>query len=635
MLAALLVEIGMARQPMRQTLPAQPPGPAQRGQAADAAPPAGQRASPERSEPQVRAAIHRALPRLQGSAVSFVGKRTCVSCHHNVLPIVTLRLARQRGVAIDDAALETIERTTFRELRGPDALDDAVQGVNVSDPTPNDSYLLMAAHAAGVPATTVTAVYANRLARWQRGDHWQTSDFRPPHSSSAFTATATAIRAMAAYMPAERAAERTEATRRAAAWLAASRPRSTEDAAFRLFGLAWADAAAPTREGAIRDLLALQASSGGWPTRGGYDADAYSTGESLVALHQAGVPASHAAWQRGMAFLLRTQARDGTWRVRTRMLSPATVSPPYFHADFPYQADEFLSYAGTSWAVMALLSALPPVDVPRVAPAPAGDASRNDETPPWMRTALFGTSSELKSLLDDGLPPEAATKNGTTLLMAVAPDGDKVALLLARGARADARATSGVDAVTVASTYRGTAAAIARLLDAGALPEPPSDVRLRHTPLGYASMTGDEEVVRLLLDRGAGGLTTALPEAITFNQPGVARLLIERGARVQVQESSGVTLLHWAVITNRPAMVPLLIGAGANPDAVDKHGFSPLMYAATIDHGDTAVLDALLEAGADRTIRNRQGRTPLQQAEHLRLREIASRLRAKQVGATK
>jgi len=42
--------------------------------------------------------------------------------------------------------------------------------------------------------------------------------------------------------------------------------------------------------------------------------------------------------------------------VRTRMLSPADVSPPYFNVGFPYAKDAFLSYAGTSWAVMALLT---------------------------------------------------------------------------------------------------------------------------------------------------------------------------------------------------------------------------------------------------------------------------------------
>ena len=52
-------------------------------------------------------------------------------------------------------------------------------------------------------------------------------------------------------------------------------------------------------------------------------------------------------------------------------------------------------------------------------------------------------------------------------------------------------------------------------------------------------------------------------------------------------------------------------------NASDDAGFTPLMYAATINFGDTATLSALLAAGADRTIKNRSGQTPLQQARHL------------------
>ena len=77
------------------------------------------------------------------------------------------------------------------------------------------------------------------------------------------------------------------------------------------------------------------------------------------ALREAKIAANTAAWERGLKFLLSTQAADGTWRVKTRMQSPAEVSPPYFTTGFPYGKDEFLSYAGTSWAVMALLRTLP------------------------------------------------------------------------------------------------------------------------------------------------------------------------------------------------------------------------------------------------------------------------------------
>src|SRR5437870_4670147 len=153
------------------------------------------------SIPEVRTAVTRALPILQRSANEFVAKRACVSCHHNILPILALHLAAERGIAIDNAVLKAVEEKTFRELRGPNALDDAVQAATINDPTPDDSYLLMAAHAAGIEPDLITRVYAQRLVRWQRDGHWVTSDFRPPHSSSLFTTTASAVRALRLFAP--------------------------------------------------------------------------------------------------------------------------------------------------------------------------------------------------------------------------------------------------------------------------------------------------------------------------------------------------------------------------------------------------------------------------------------------------
>jgi ankyrin repeat protein len=571
-----------------------------------------------------RAAVLRTLPALQRSAATFAAKRACMSCHHNALTVMTLRLADRRGIAIDGTVLKAVENRTFRELRGENALDDAIQAASLADPTPNDSLMLMAAHDAGLPAGTTTAVYARRLAHWQRADgRWLTSDFRPPHSSSQFTATATAIRALRAYMPDELAAERDRAIARGAAWLAATWPRSTEDAAFRLMGLVWAGAADDDVAAASRLLLSLQLPAGGWPQLAAYPADAYSTGEALYALHLAGMPASAREWQRGERFLLATQAADGTWHVHSRMISPAEVSPPYFKTGFPYGKDEFLSYTGSAWAVLALLSSLPEVagriPSPVVEPAAA--------PPAWLRTALFGSVEALTTLLDTGLDPGSRTAGGTTLLMAAALDAGKTRLLLTRGADATVRGRSRTDALTVAASHVGASASVAALLEAGARPQPAEDLRVRRTALVGAAMAGDAATVRLLLQHGATPSGEALSEAITFGHAAVVRLLVDAGADAQGVDSSGINLLHWAAITNRAAVIPILVRARVPLNAIDDAGFTPLMYAVTIDQDDQETLAALLQAGADRTIRNDDGRTPLQQAEHLKHADAALLLR--------
>ena len=479
----------------------------------------------------------------------------------------------------------------------------------------------MAAHAAGVPRDLTTGVYALRILKWQRDGHWTTSDFRPPHSSSAVTATATAVRAIRLYLPDELAVERERALGEAREWLSAIRPISTEDAAFRVMGLVWSEGSPDEITSAARELRARQTGAGGWSQLPGYEADAYSTGEALVALREAGVEAGDTAWQRGAEFLRKSQGRDGTWRVRTRMLSPAKVSPPYFKTGFPYGKDEFLSYAGSCWAVMALLSELPSASS---SPSPASSAQA---VPTWMRTALFGSADALRALLDGSLDPRSRTTGGTTLLMAAAHDSAKAALLIARGADVKVRTPSGTDALTVAAAYRGTAGSLRLLLDAGADVDPPEGVHLRRSPLVLAAMAGDGANVALLLARGARADEEALSEAVTFGHADIVRALIRAGARARITEPSGVNLLHWATITNRAPVVPILAEAGVPLNDTDDAGFTPLMYAATVDMGETAVAQALLAAGADRRVRNPAGRTPLAQARHYGHRQLAEILR--------
>jgi ankyrin repeat protein len=479
----------------------------------------------------------------------------------------------------------------------------------------------MAANDAGLAPDLTIQVYARRLARWQRDGYWVTSDFRPPHSSSLFMTTATAVRAISVYMPPELRDERDTVIHNARKWLFDNRPLSTEDASFRLMGLVWAGGAEEQLKAAAHDLLSMQKAGGGWSQLPDYQPDAYSTGEALFALDEMpeNSQATVAARNKGIRFLLSTQASDGTWRVHTRMLSPAEVSPKYFSTGFPYGKDEFLSYAGSCWAVMALARMLKPGDYI------AGDPGRITRS--WMPTALFGPPQQLESLLKDGLDPNTKTENGTTLLMASVLDPAKIKLLIARGADVKFRSASGTDALTVASAYRGTAASITALLDAGAEVEPPEGVRARNTALVFASMTGDLDNVKLLLSRGARPAEKAFSQAVTFGYSDVVQTLIAAGADTKLTDGSGVNLLHWAAIADRPLLVSILAEAHVPINATDNHGFTPLMYAATIDFGDDDVLKALLKAGADKSIRNFEGRTPLGQAKYYKHSHLEQSLR--------
>jgi ankyrin repeat protein len=69
-------------------------------------------------------------------------------------------------------------------------------------------------------------------------------------------------------------------------------------------------------------------------------------------------------------------------------------------------------------------------------------------------------------------------------------------------------------------------------------------------------------------------------------------------------------------------------GEGRLPvHATDDFGFTPLMYAATVDVGNVEALKALLAVGADRCIRNDAGRTPLEQARHYKHADLTDALK--------
>src|SRR5262249_35468357 len=175
---------------------------------------------------------------------------------------------------------------------------------------------------------------------------------RPPIEADAFTATALSLRALQLYGSRDDVAR----VERASQWLRTAAPRTNQERAMRLLGLAWANAPADALRAPTAALLAAQQPDGGWSQLPGLETDAYATGQALVALQAAGHAVSSPEYQRGIAFLLRTQFPDGSWLVRTRTFP---VQPPK-DSGVPHGKHQWISAAGTSWATLALSLALPP-----------------------------------------------------------------------------------------------------------------------------------------------------------------------------------------------------------------------------------------------------------------------------------
>ena len=580
----------------------------------------GQEVEPDRARDAAAKALA-AIGRAQAPWYT-TNKQVCASCHHQYQPALAYRVARDHGVPFD----ESIARADATKAFDFSDIDRAVQYTYVIEPAVDDAYRMVAANAAGVKPNLGTAVYARLLISRQnaQGD-WDGFHQRPPSSYSRMTMAALGLRAVQLYHHASQKAQAEAAVSRARDFLDSRSARDTEERTYQLLGLRWAGAPRPRLQALARDLKATQRPDGGWNSVNGRESDAYSTAQALVALHDGGgVAIIDASYQRGIEFLLKAQAAEGTWHVTSRLHPPAPLSPPYFDAGYPNGHDQFLSMQGASWAVMALSYALEPAR-PVTPPALPGTEPANVE--PWVETMIFGSRDDVRKLLDGGLSPNAATKSGgTTALMMAAPDVDKLTLLLDRGADVNARANSRYSALMVATQYQDADPAINLFLDRGAQVAAPAAGApvFNANPFFLASYAGNAKSLKRLLAAGVKideamiaigtSRTTPMLGAFKFGDIEVARTLLDLGAPVDFADGNGITMLGRAALNNDIEMARLLISRSANVNAIDKLGMTPLLWAANIDFGDAAMIELLLRSGAKADVRNKDGLTPLELA---------------------
>ncbi len=572
------------------------------------------------TQESIRDSANRAIALVQSSQKNWYGKQSCASCHNQILPAIAMRAARNHGLAVDENIARADAARSFASYAD---LDRAIQYTHFIDTAMDDAYRLLGADAAGVTPNLSTALYARFIASRQKPDgHWVTFDVRPPQSYSFITATAVSLRALQLFAHPSLRKDRDERVAGARKWLSSQRPVETEGRSYQLMGLHWAGASNAELASLAGQLAATQRPDGGWNSVAGRDSDAYSTGEALVALHEAGgVPISDLPWARGLQFLLSTQKPDGSWHVATRMVTPVQVSPPYFESGYPYGHDQFISLMAASWSIRALAAALGPEK-------PVASAKVPDACPagakPWMETILFGSASDLKTLLDSGFDPNSAMQRGTTALMMAVPDLEKLKLLVGRGANVNARAHTRYSALLVAAQYPTSTPAIRYLLDHGAelrLPPGAGKPLFNATGLSLAAMAGNSEALSIFASRGdrfdetffALGFAP-IPAPLFPASTGDLRTveaLVQAGMPVDFAGPDGMTLLGDAVLANRIEVAEWLIAHGADVNHLDSYGLRPLQVAAYIDFGDARMIELLKRAGAKTNTRDKNGLTAL------------------------
>ena len=210
-----------------------------------------------------------------------------------------------------------------------------------------------------------------------------------------------------------------------------------------------------------------------------------------------------------------------------------------------------------------------------------------------------------------------ASHGGLTPLLAATRDSwhgrpDAVTTLLANGA--DPRAADAEGNTPMHHAARSSDPGVVALLrDAAAGIDVLNDDGL--TPLGVACMAGNWRLAKFLLERGARAqVEAATPSLVAAaggeeDDPAGVQLLLKHKARPDERDREGGTALHRAAHAGHAEIAAELIGAGADANLRDGRESTPLLEAAR--GGRLATLEVLVEAGADPAVTDGEGRGPL------------------------
>jgi ankyrin repeat protein len=288
-----------------------------------------------------------------------------------------------------------------------------------------------------------------------------------------------------------------------------------------------------------------------------------------------------------------------------------------------------------------------------------------DGNTPLILASFYASPVCVKLLIEKGADLNTANKAGATALIRAATNYEKTCLLVAAGAKVRVRTVLGNTPLILAARRAGNSRTVQLLLKRGAnaterngagispilsgaasgdlktvqlllnaganADDFPKSKDLRataiagfRTPLMWAAYYNDVRMLRLLLKHGADPNRSTyfgnpLSQACWSDSFEAAELLIARGANVTATDTlANFTPLHWAAGTEspRPQLVKLLLANGADPNAVGGEpvgafGLAPQTPRLIAEkRGPTAIVDALVAAGARGSLRAEKTATP-------------------------
>jgi hypothetical protein len=298
-------------------------------------------------------AVNRSLPLLQRSSHEFLeNTSTCHSCHNQGIGAVAFAIAKEKGFNVSEVAIREALDSTCNFWKTKDNMRELYEQNDPVATVITGNYDMWALSLNHYKANKVVQLLAIDIMRKQTLDgSWMSPGQRPPLEYYSFTATALSIRNMQYYVPGILHDEMQQRIDKGRNWLVETEPEANEEKAFQILGLTWSNSNKEFISQQAKKLLRAQHADGGWSQLDSLKSDAYATGQSLFALNQSGqLDITTTAYQKGIEFLLGSQLSDGSWLVKTR----SYPFVPYVTSGFPHGDDQFISAAGSNWAVIAL-----------------------------------------------------------------------------------------------------------------------------------------------------------------------------------------------------------------------------------------------------------------------------------------
>ena len=188
--------------------------------------------------------------------------------------------------------------------------------------------------------------------------------------------------------------------------------------------------------------------------------------------------------------------------------------------------------------------------------SPFVHAQTADQVVDFAKAAKFDNASEVKYILSKGISPNTVDANGNPMLiLAIKDNSEKVIDLLLNDQKIDVDLSnkSGETPLMMASIQGNLPLVQTLVLKNKAMVD-----HIGWTPLHYACAKGHFDVAQFLIANGATvdapsvGNTTPLMMAVQSGNEQLVKLLLDKGADLQIRNNNGLSAIDIADIYDKP-----------------------------------------------------------------------------------